>query len=296
MLSPRADENAALVFDDLASALDAGLPIEALGADPGRGDDVLTHLVERRGVKLGPTESIVLQSGWRSGRGSDALRSRAEHRRRRAVFGHALWQGLRYPLLLLVMLPLAAVATSYVIGPQVAIAIGCVYAVLALFVLWLAYKLGRGDAVLDRIPFLAPLLADVREMPYLETLHALYGAGVSIVEAHERAVAAVRMQGLKQRLQIAQNKLRAGQPLREALAEAAALEPETRSLLATGEQAGQLEDALLRAIGRRQDVAARKLTQAARRVGQVAYVLAVVGIVVVVFRFYSSYYALLSGR
>ena len=293
MLSPRADENAALVFDDVASALDAGLPIASLGGDPGHGDDVLAELVTRRGVKLSATERLVLEAGWRSGQGSAALRHRAGHRRRRAEFGRTLWSGLRYPLLLLLALPVTAMLVSYVIGPEIAIAIGAVYAALVLVLLWLARKLGRGDAVLDRLPWIGGLLVDLRELPYLETLHALYAAGVPIVEAHRRAVDAVRMQGLRERLEIAHSKLQGGRPLREALHETVSLEPETRTLLANGEQAGQLEDALLRAVERRQHVATRKFEVAARRVGQLAYVIAIIGVVVVVYNFYSSYFALL---
>ena len=56
MLSYRADEHAALVFDDLASALDAGLPLESLGGDPALGDQVLIDLARRRGVTLRSTE------------------------------------------------------------------------------------------------------------------------------------------------------------------------------------------------------------------------------------------------
>lgn len=293
MLSPRADENAALVFDDLASALDAGLPITALGGDAGRGDDALVDLARRRGVKLSTTEALVLEAGWQSGQASAVLRQRAGHRRRQAEFGRTLWSGLRYPLLLLVALPLVATLVSYVVGPEIAIAIGVTYAAVVVALLWLLRKLGRGDAALDRLPWVGALLTDLRELPYLETLHALYGAGVPIVEAHRRAVAAVRMQGLRERLEIAHNKLASGRPLREALHETLALEPETRTLLATGEHAGQLEDALLRAVVRRQDVATRKLTVAARRVGQVTYLIAVIGVFVLAYSFYSSYFALL---
>ncbi|MCB9879620.1 MAG: type II secretion system F family protein [Planctomycetes bacterium] len=292
MLSPRADERAAVVFEDLASALDAGLPLVALGGEPDAGDQVLSHLAIRRGVKLGETERRALDAGWRSGRGAAALRGRAEQRQRRAEFRRQVLQGLRYPLLLAVMLLFASLATMALIGPWIAITLALVYVLTALLVWRFFARLRRGDARLERLPVIGGLLSDVREVPYLETLHALYAAGVPIVEAHRTAVAAVQMQDLRQRLQIAQGMLEKGEPLRESLHNSASLDLETRTLLATGEQAGQLEDALHRALRRRQDVAARKLSAAARRLGQVAYALAVVGVVVIVFRFYSAYFTL----
>ena len=69
----------------------------------------------------------------------------------------------------------------------------------------------------------------------------------------------------------------------------------TRSLLATGEESGQLEDALKRALIRRQEIASRKLNLAAQRLGQAAYMLAVAGAIIIIFQFYSGYIAMLHG-
>ncbi|MFY9342944.1 MAG: hypothetical protein WAT39_10675, partial [Planctomycetota bacterium] len=60
LLSIAADERAALQFEDLASALDAGLPLASLGADPGAGERALHGALQRRGVRLTPTEDAVL--------------------------------------------------------------------------------------------------------------------------------------------------------------------------------------------------------------------------------------------
>ena len=65
----------------------------------------------------------------------------------------------------------------------------------------------------------------------------------------------------------------------------------SRSLLATGEQTGQLEDALARALARRRDTVSQGLTTLARRVGQVAYVAALLGVTALVLQFYSGYLA-----
>lgn len=296
MFKPGAnDEKAALAFDDMASALDAGLPLETIGGNPSLGDQVLLDLSRQRGITLTPTEKAVLEAGWKSGKAAAALAGRAENRRRRAEFKHEVWAGLRYPAMLLAMLPLAAAATYVLVGPSFSIGLGIVYFVIAVLVLVLVRKFRRGDASLERYPIIGPLLEDARELPYLESLHSLYGAGVPIVDAHRQAVATVRMHGLQERLILAQKLLEDGAPLREALQSSASLSTETRSLLATGEQAGQLEDALLRALTRRQAVASRKLSLAAQRVGQLAYGLAVAGVVIIVFRFYSGYFALLRG-
>ena len=68
------------------------------------------------------------------------------------------------------------------------------------------------------------------------------------------------------------------------------LDAETRALLATGEQAGELEDALERALVRRTEMAEMLLQRAARTAGTIAYVSAAIGVVVIAVQFYTSYY------
>ena len=289
------DENAALAFDDLASALDAGLPLDSLGGNASLGDQVLVDLSRQRGITLRPSEQAVLEAAWKSGDATAALRSRAEDRRRRAEFHREVWAGLRYPLLLLGMMPIVAAATYSLVGPNFSIGLGIVYFAIAAIVFLLVRKIGRGDASLERYPIIGPLLDEIRELPYLESLHSLYGAGIPIVDAHRKAIATVRMHGLQERLIMAQKLLEDGAPLREALQTSTSLCPETRSLLATGEESGQLEDALKRALIRRQEIASRKLNLAAQRLGQAAYMLAVAGAIIIIFQFYSGYIAMLQG-
>ena len=265
------------------------------GGNPSLGDHVLHDLVWQRGVQLRPTEKTVLEAGWKSGRAAKVLRDQASNRQRRAEFQKQIWTALRYPISLLVMLMVAAVLTYRITGPGFAMALAALYAVLATITLVLARKIGRGDASLERMPLVGPLLEDLRELPYLESLHALYGAGVPIVQAHEQAIRSVRMVGLRERLGRTQSMLAAGTPLRDALQQSEALSTETRSLLATGEQAGQLEDALQRALTRRRDVASRKLMTAAKMLGHVTYLLAIVGVVTILYKFYSAYFAAMSG-
>ena len=294
MLKPGSeDEKAALIFDDMASAIDAALPLRSIGGNPDLGDDVLVALASQRGIHVLPTEKTVLQLSWKSGNGAAALRSRAANRRRRAKFKQDVWGGLRYPVLLLCVIAVAAVCTSTIIGTEIGIWIACGAFAIALSAIVLGRKIMRGDAALERYPVLGSLLIDVHELPYLESLHALYGAGVPIVEAHKRALESVHSQGLRERLKNTQQLMEAGATLREALKQSSGLTEETRSLLATGEDSGQLEEALQRALVRRQDVAEQKLVTASLRVGQTAYALGVIAAVIVIFKFYSGYFALL---
>ncbi len=290
MFSLRADERAAQVFEDLASALDAGLPLETLGADPTKGDQTLAALCADRGVALRGTEGLALEAGWRSGNASGTLRKRAASRRRRHEFVRAVQAAAAYPALLFVLLLLASVATMSFVGPTIAITLGLTYAAGCFGVVVLARKLGRGDASLESYPAVGPVVRELRELPYLEAMHALYGAGVPVVDAHRTATATVHMQGLRAQLGVAQRLLEEGRSLREALETSASLSPESRTLLATGEQAGELEDALQRAVTRRAEMARRRLETAARTLGAVAYAIAAVGVALLAVTFYLNYY------
>ena len=280
-----------MVFTDLASAIDAGLPLESIGGDPRAGERVLADLCVNRGVQLLAAERLALEAGWRSGNAASCLRSRAAARRRRADFQRTALGALAYPALLFVLLLLASLATMAVVGATLAIALAIVYGGVAVGVCVLARKLGRGDSSLERYPIVGKVLLELRELPYLETLHALYSAGVPIVDAHRTAIATVRMQDLRKQLNAAQALLEQGRPLQEALQTSVALSQETRTLLSTGEQAGELEDALERVLIRRAEMAGRQLQSAARTVGAVAYASAAIGVVVMAVQFYTNYYA-----
>lgn len=290
LLSIAADERAALQFEDVASALDAGLPLAAIGGDAKAGDRAVHAALQARGVRLTPTEDAVLLHAWRSGRVTAALRGRAQARTRRAEFVRQVWTGLRYPLLLAVMILLASASTAAIVGYGFLIGVVITYTILAAAVVVLRRGVRTGAAWLQRAPVVGRLLAGLAELPYLETLHALYGAGVPLKTAHPAAIATVHNGVVADRLRIADRIVQSGRPLREGLAETLALHPETRALLDSGEQAGQLEDALRRALERRRDVTGREIAATARRVGQIAYGIAVVACVVIIFRFYSRLY------
>lgn len=291
LLSIAADERAALHFDDLASALDAGLSLEALGGRGNHGERVVHELLRQRGVTLRGAEDAVLTAGWQAGRVGTALRARAEERRRQAAFARQIWAGLRYPLVLFLLLGIGSVFVSGITGNLWILYIELLVVAVVGAAAWFGVRsLRRGGEAWLRIPVVGNLAAGLAELPYLETLQAMYGSGMPLAQAHPRAVAAVPVQSVQRRLQIADGVLRSGRPLGEALAQALALHPETRMLLTTGEQSGQLEESLQRALVRRRDVTGRATSDAARRFGSAVYLLAVVAVAYFVVSFYTSYF------
>ncbi len=291
LLSIGADEKAALHFDDLASALDAGLSLDSLGGRPAHGELVVHDLLRQRGVKLSDSESAVLVAAWRGGRIAPALRNRAEDRRRRAQFARRVWEGLRYPVFLLVFMFCASLVVMAVRGTYLLpILVVMLFVVVGLGSRWLFARFRRGDDAWLRVPWFGRLAMDLGELPYLETLHALYGAGMPLVQAHAAAVAAVPVAGVQRRLRIADRILAGGRSLTDSLQESLSLHTETRTLLATGEKSGQLEEALHKALGRRRDVASRGVADTARWLGILAYATAVLFAAIYIVTIYSNIY------
>jgi general secretion pathway protein F len=169
-------------------------------------------------------------------------------------------------------------------------------AIVTGLLVWAVRRVRQGDERWTRLPVLGPIVLGLGELPYLETLHSLYGAGIPLAKAHPVAIGAVTVAAVKQRLAIADRVLQAGDRLAAALQQAAALHPETRALLATGEASGQLEDALRRALGRRREVVRRALDSASLWAGRIAYLAAVALVVYLVASFYSQYFAAAFGH
>lgn len=293
---PRADEHAALQFEDLASALDSGLLPTQIGGRANAGERVVHELLRDRGVRLSATEDAVLTAAWRAGRMTPALQERARSRRQRAEFGAELRGRLRYPLVLIlfVMVQSLVVAVAFHAHGMLlllAIAIAATIGGVAL----LLRGLQHGGDRWERLPLLGPLAAELAELPYLETLLSLYSAGIPLADAHPMAVRTSPTRSMRDRLQRADQLLQDRRPLAEALYQTGSLHDETRQLLATGERSGDLEGALRRAWQRRAQVTARKVTAVARFAGIAVYAIAATLVACQVFAFYTFYFGLLRG-
>jgi type II secretory pathway component PulF len=296
-IDPRPHDRAALAFEDLASALDAGLTPQSLGAPPGAdGTTILQALLRDRSVRPTTSEVEILAAAWDAGRAVDGLRRRAAMRRHRADRLRLVLTALRYPLVLIGLSVPVAILVGTAFGKVwVPLMVALAAALLIGGLVWLAMGMTRGSRLLMRVPFVRQLMLDLAELPYLEVLHGLYASGVPLLKAHPRAVAACRLPDLRQRLLDADAVLQRNQPLATALAQAPALHDETRTLIANGERSGDLEDALRRALTRRSEVAARGTERLARVLGTMVFVFAIVVVVSFVFTFYSAYFALARG-
>jgi len=300
--APQKDDRAALEFEDLASQLDAGLSPLQLGGDPATGEQMVHGILARRRVELDPTEAAVLTAAWRAGRTPASLRHLAAQRTQRADCARILLRGLRYPLVLAGMTLVTSFVASSIAGRS------AFYTLLAT-VVGIAVLLGLAIAGLARgrepwvsLPLLREFARALAEVPYLEVLHGLYATGVPLLRAHPLAVAACPVAAVQRHLQQADHLLQQGQPLTQALGAVAAagggVHRETLQLITNGEHAGSLEEALLRALRRRQEVVARHMAALAKGLTMLVYALACAVAIFVVFSFYSSYFGALraTGR
>lgn len=296
-LDPRPHDRAALAFEDLASALDAGLTPQSLGAPPGAdGTTILQSLLRDRSVRPTTSEVEILAAAWEAGRAVDGLRRRAIMRRQRAERLRAVLTAVRYPMVLIGLAVPVAILVGTAFGKAwITFAVASAAGLLLAGLVWLGVAITRGSPFLLRVPLLRQVMLDLAELSYLEVLHGLYASGVPLLKAHPRAVAACRIPDLRQRLLAADAVLQRNQPLATALAEASALHPETRTLITNGERSGDLEDALRRALTRRSEVAARGTQRLARLLGTLVFVFVVVVVVSLVFTFYSGYFAAIRG-
>ena len=292
-LTVRPHESAALAFDDIASGLDAGLTPVMLGADTDQGERVLQDLLSRRGVQLTAIEEQVLAAGWRAGRPGPALRSLARQRRQSADLLRTLRQRMAYPLAVTAMAIVAAAISGLAIGnTSVLITTLAVAALLALALALGCRGIANNHPLLLRIPIIGSWLRDRAELPYLQVLHGLYATGVTLREAHAAACASYPLADGQRALRQADQLLQAGQPLAAVWAQAPVLSGETVQLLTSGEQAGELEQALARALERRSARAQAQASQLIGMLGTAVYVAAAGLAIFVIFSFYASYLAL----
>lgn len=285
------DAKLALRLEELASQLDAGLPpgeiLPGVGLDSG-----LVAALRPPEWPLDPTERSVLEAAEQAGRLPDALRERAAARRQRAELRRELISGLRYPILvLLVMVPVGAVAGMVAGGAWAAIAGLGIPVALVMAGIALRRAVRSPTFHGGGIPGLRSILHDAAEIPYLEALGGLYRAGVGLLPAHSQALRAVPVASVRARLFLAAQLLEGGDiALGEALARTSAVQPETLQILQPAERAGALEEALGRALDRRRHTLASRTSSAIRLFSGTLYAVVVVLVALLALDFYGSLY------
>jgi type II secretory pathway component PulF len=290
---PRRDERAAAAMEDLASALDAGLSLgQIMGIEDVETGSGPTAALTGRGVRLGPVDRVILDAAEAAGELAAALRERASTYLRRASLVRQVQAKLRYPCFLILLSLLAAVVVSPVSRAGLTpLAIGGLGPLLlGLVAFSIRLGMGRPNSFPLRLPILGPILRDMGELPYLRTLRGLYGAGIPLLQAHPQAVETVPVAHVRQALERADYLLQGGRSLAEALDAGDALSPETRQILAPGEAAGDLEDALDRATNRRDQTLVARTEHGLRLLTGVIYTLSMVVAVYVIVGFYIGYY------
>jgi len=297
MLRPDRDEREALQLDDIASAVNAGLPLGAIlpGTDLSQG--LSAALRQQRGLHLNPAEAAMLEAAEVAGTVPASIRLIAGHRRRRAAFARSLARQIRYPLVVLVVAILAAFVSAPIRGQnQSSLLLTLVGLAGVLFLLgWFVRSRVRSPHFQGGPSPLQNLLQDLGEVPYLQSLSGLYGSGVKLQQAHDLAADSVGVPYVRYRLRSAKAGLAKNQPLTESLAAVGALCPETMHLLAVGEAAGELEDAMQRALERRLECLERRLARWATTIGSTIYISAAAYAIYLVFTFYKGLFEGLHG-
>ena len=184
-------------LDDLASALDAGLQastaLTAAGLTGNPSAGIVGALRELRlGLRVHDLDLLAAtECAGRLPRGLRLAAAALRARRERAVrmLGRAV-----YPTFL-VGFALLLLSTVVPGGSRLATVAIATLAGVAIFGAFVTLRLRRArrDPGVDLRgwPVLGAVIRDASELPYLSAMHTLYGAGVSIVEAHRLATRAV---------------------------------------------------------------------------------------------------------
>ncbi len=289
-------------LDDLASALDAGLQastaLTAAGLTGNPSAGIVGALRELRlGLRVHDLDLLAAtECAGRLPRGLRLAAAALRARRERAVrmLGRAV-----YPTFL-VGFALLLLSTVVPGGSRLATVTIATLAGVAIFGAFVTLRLRRArrDPGVDLRgwPVLGAVIRDASELPYLSAMHTLYGAGVSIVEAHRLATRAVPFATPRARLTAAAARLEAGLALTEVLAPTGALGTESLEMIGRAEPIGALEEALERAAARRREVLERRLDRLARAVSSLCFAAAATLVLAVMLSFYSGHFAALNAR
>ena len=302
--SPSQNERESHLLVDIASAVDAGLTAEQILNGPATASltrssgaaETLTQGLVAQGLQLAPHEVLMLETAEQAGTVSKVLRILAQQRSQHAARSREVRRRLAYPVFLLCFAGVVGCFVAWALGTGLGpllTATGILAAIVGAAALTVRQTLRDPDR--GQIPVVRQLVLDVGELPYLQSLHGLYGAGVKLHEAHAQALQTTGVRSVQQRLAEAGRALARGGTLSEALHLCSALHPETRQMLASAEASGDLEAALERAVQRREtavDLNSRRLMTVVV-VGIQALVYGFAGYVIL--SFWSGYYSILGS-
>ncbi len=298
--SPSQDERESYLLTDIASAANAGLTVEQILNGPSTADlpgstrnaETLTESLSAKGLQLAPHEILMLETAEKAGNISKVLLILANQRSKRATQTRETRRRLAYPIFLLCFASLVGVLSSLALGQgltPLAIIITILLGTVAAGILMVRQTIENPNR--GPLPAIRTLILALGELPYLQSMHGLYGAGVSIHQAHELALATSPIRSVRQQLIEAQDAMRDGSTLSQALHQCSALHAETRQMIASAEVAGELEQALARAVERRQ-TAIDLRTQSLLTASVVAVQVLVYGFTAyVVLSFWLNYYS-----
>lgn len=296
-------------YDDVAGALEAGLPLASVGRpsggapleerpEPTHPDDdpaaeTLEALTAALGQPLPILDRAVFRAATLAGELPRALRVRALAWRERAGMQRELLGRCAYPLFLL-LVSIAVVLVLIMAGVAIQPALLAAWFGLLVLLLgggtWLARRALRHpqwDA--GRLPLVGALVRDLGATPWLEALAALLQAGVRIDSAWRQAADTAGTVFLRARLRAAARVIDDGGALGEALD--GIVDSELLAPLALAERSGNLAEVAERLARRHSERAVRHLGRLVRVLGSVAFALVALLVAGVVFSFYSAYFA-----